>query len=132
MVFNIPQLWNSFLGHNMMFEFTEYVTADEKLETSEPLTDDSIISMVQEYVNDPHTESNDELIPLIENPPSHMLASEMCHKIRLYMESQLHSTKEFASLNLIEQFMRKENRSVCKNPLSISLLSAIFNKQLKA
>ena len=110
MVFPDPTIMEQLCRSQYDVEFTEYVTADEKLETSEPLTDDAIISMVQESVNDPDTESDDELIASIENPPSHMVASEMCHKIRFYMGSQLDSTKVFASLNLIEEFMRNKQQ----------------------
>ena len=86
--------------------FTDYLSADDELETSEPLTDDAIISIVQRP-DDSDTESDDEFMPPPEKPPSHLLAIDMCHQLRIYLESQTESTNLFSHLNIIEQFIRK-------------------------
>ena len=98
--------------------FTDYLYADDELETSEPLTDDAIISIVQRP-DDSDTENDDEFMPPPEKPPSHLLAIDMCYQLRIYLESQTESTNLFSHLNLIEQFLRKTQQD-CMQQVTIT------------
>ena len=88
-------------------DISDYVSADDDLETSEPLTDDAIIGIVQQPADEPETKSDDEHITPNERPPSHLLAIDMCHQLRQYLESQPESRSLFSCLNPIKHFIRK-------------------------
>ena len=111
--------------------FSDYVSADDDLETSEPLTDDAITGIVQQPAEEPETESDDEHMTLNERPPNHLLAIDMCHQLRLYLESQPESRSFFSCLTPIEHFIRKDSGNVSNNLLSSSVLSVTLNKLLK-
>ena len=116
------------LGHNL--DFSDYVSADDDLETSEPLTDDAIIGIVQQPT-DSETESDDEHITPSERP-SHLLAIDACHQLRLYLGSQPETRNLFSCLNSIEEFVREDNGSISNSLLSRSLqLPVILNESLE-
>ena len=87
----LAKLSNSGYEVNM----NQYVIVDEDLECSEPLTDDRIVTLVQQTQQDSGSENDDE--PL--DPPSHLEAIEIFEKLRHYFESQVDSTKFFDFLN---------------------------------
>lgn len=87
----------------------DYLTADEQLLTTEPLTDDSIIAQVQQPSEDhpeADSDSDDEIPP--SKPPSHADAMTMCQQLRLYLQSHSDTDSFFPYVNNIEQFAARQ------------------------
>ena len=103
----LAKLSNSGYEVNM----NQYVTVDEDLECSEPLTDDTIVTLVQQTQQDSGSENDDDDDEPLD-PPSHLEAIEMVQKLRQYFESQLDSTKFFVYLNSFEEHIRSAQQNV--------------------
>ena len=97
----------AYLGITYELNMNQYVAADDDLESSEPLTDDTIISLVQQAQQKSGSDSDyeDDDAPL--DPPTHLEAIEMVIKLRQYFEFQSDSTKFFVYLNSLEKNIRR-------------------------
>ena len=103
----------------MFLDFSDYVSADDALETSDPLTDNAIIDIVNSSQRSQKQKVMTETIIPNKNPTNSPLAIDIRHQLRLYFESQPESTSLFSSLNQIEQFIRERQRE-CKQQTTIT------------
>ena len=90
-------------------EFLEYVAVDNELETSEPVTDESIIEKIKEAAApESESESDGEEEQAEVKIPTLSQGLSLCDDLRLLIQSRKNSYELYENLVKIEKFIRTE------------------------